>query len=694
MLRRKALSPPSPPWLWPWLIGHAVLLGQRPLADPEFWWHLARGRAVMAGAMAPSSALLALDRQFEADWLGGWPFYLLETQVGPLGLACVPLLAALGFMAWLAAITPRTATLWLAGVAPVALWLVRDDLGPTPALFDLIGQLTLTGQLAGSTSPRPSAWRIALIFCVWANLSPGVIWGLLLVAAWSSATPWRWLGAALVGGSLTPRGLLSWRDAVVQFAPQAFAGPGRDHPAAWNGLFAGGLDGVELAILLIGIGWAIVRWREPRDGSTAGRVAVPLLSVVLCREHLPMAGLWIAIDLLRSPPAGLVSLNIHRRWSIAIGCGLVAIAVGDATNLLETSRNRLGWGIAQELDPRLLDAATLTVDDAHRGAWAGDARSVGLLCWAAPQIRMVDHPRRALVGGRWPQHAQLQRDLRGAHRAAYRRDDGQWVGLVRQLRDWQVSLLCLPVEDVSLNRAMMETPWRPIDLDSPTVLYVSTDDTYFAPLVLEVEKQERFVEAGPWQPSRDAYDSRGWRVDAIKMLGGRPDPTPAIRQAELFRARRLPMAALRALLPLRAVSSSAGLRDEFRRCHEAFAELEWTNSGATSRFRQLLLRDLHATNNAVPWLAESTTAEPEELGVWVECLSHYRAGRLSAALAAAPPSSDDGRYAAALLALELGDIDRAAGELASVRPSKQLSLAIAADEWLEELRHFGHRSRP
>src|SRR5690606_13479479 len=113
----------------------------------------------------------------------------------------------------------------------------------------------------------------------------------------------------------------------------------------------------------------------------------------------------------------------------------------------------------------------------------------GVVAWVDANIRPVDHPERALLGGRWQLHANLIYDFVGEHRARYRRDDGSWGGFVEQLAQWDVDLLFLPAEDRLLHAAFLGTLYQPADLDSPTVPYVPGDRPEFGPVILEVMRQ-------------------------------------------------------------------------------------------------------------------------------------------------------------------------------------------------------------
>ena len=59
------------------------------------------------------------------------------------------------------------------------------------------------------------------------------------------------------------------------------------------------------------------------------------------------------------------------------------------------------------------------------------------------------------------------------------------------------------------------------------------------------------------------------------MLGLGPSALPAIRQSQFFRAAKLPMAALRALGPVRTGGGIAAVREQFLQCQETMALEEY-----------------------------------------------------------------------------------------------------------------------
>jgi hypothetical protein len=748
--RSTRLFTPSKHLRWPkvWCAALIVLLIQRPLSSPDLWWHLARGREVTSGTLFPAHALLTLDLSNEADWCGGVPFYLAWTLGGIDTLAAFPLLAAALLVGYAACQIPSDRRRWPAIIGlPLLLWTIRDGLEPGPQLFDLIGMLALWRVVNSDLSARNRLAAVFLTFALWANLGPRPIWGLLLLllAAWTPATqsppashaaskrdrndPTRGtaprrlilplLLAALLGGMVTPRGLLTWRDSIILFAPTSFANLAAYGEPAWYGCFQRvPWTSAELAFLLLWLTWTghhLLRRSSkfPPGGDIqplaasrpsllqSARCAVPLLAALLCKANLPACGLWILLDLLRADASPLPRLaHAHRHpWRRMIApfaaSAVTLLVIVDAAGYGLPPYRRLGWGISQELNPQLLDTQLLSVREAPTVGWSPDARSVGIVAWLDGDVTPADHPQRALLGGRTALHAALIEDLLGSHRARYRRDDGTWGGWVRQLADWNVEQLFVPAEQLPLNHALLRTPWKPADLDSPTIPYVSGHNLDFSQFILEAMQQQGFVEAGPWQPTLEIYAAAGWRSDLVAQLGGGPDPAPAILQSQLFRSLDLPLAALRALLPVRQQTQRPQLRREFRACQDDLVYQEWSRFGEASQFRRRIASTLNrdrAPAECPTWVTLIARDEADAAEAWTRCIELYLQGRLTEAIHELPQETSQQQYAAAMLWLELGDSNRAIELLDRLLSTSQdQSLLIAAKYWRKELEPFAGR---
>lgn len=717
-------SPPSGPmsprvashkWLFWWLGIITLLSVQRPVFSPNLWWHLSRGREVASGTFSPARSLLSLETASEADWAGGVPFYLLWSIGGIHALAAVPLLAALGLLGFVSRQRSGMSLAklpWL--LLPPLWWTLRDGLQPTPELFDLLGLLVLWCVLEASLTQSSRLLLTFLIFVGWASLGPQPIWGLLLIvvrvnfpqansvsksnsrklpATATTSLDWLWLrllGAALLGGMFTPRGPLGWRDSVMMLAPSAF---GDLTPLAPPDLLA------SVSFCLLWCLWVTSNVRSARthhDESTPLPLyilnwSIPLLGAWLSPANIPVCGLWMLLEFLHTAntvaeqkmPLRVPAFKIVAPVVATLLLGIVAL---DASGRGPTCNRRLGWGIAQELDLRLLDARLFSIPEETAIAWAPDGRSVGVVTWLDGNVRIADHPQRAFLGGRQQQHAALIRDLLGAHRARYRLDDGSWGGWVHQLAAWNVDMLVLPVEKQDLCRSLQSTPWTPADLDSPTIPFVSGEDLRFASVVLESLQQQDFVDTGPWQPTADIYAGQGWRIDVVELLGGGPDPGPAIRQSQLFRSQAIPMAALRALRPMRKLTDHPSLKAEFETCTTDLAYQEWLTSGQSSELRYRVLNVLRPNGHAVEPFLSSVSIEDSDAEAWDRFLEQYLHGQLASAISSLPLHTPQQHYAAALLWIELGDSNQALASLERVLTGEvSRPLQIAARHWKQQI---------
>ncbi|MCA9051761.1 MAG: hypothetical protein KDA89_23645, partial [Planctomycetaceae bacterium] len=639
-----------------WMVLIVVLIALRPISTPDLWWSLSLGREVSAGAWNPAAQLLTTEVRPVADWLGGLPFFLLWQWGGVYCLAAVPVPAALLSIRLLTGNVRRNTPVLSVVFVPLFVCLARLGLQPTPVLYDLLffGWLTKSttrDQTSARTGLRSGIFTF-LTFSLWANLSSGVLWGLLRVivaecislraltspsGTGNSAGLPQFLSGrvngrptvlpALLGCMVTPAGTGTLADAVTAAAPHAFCYQNAFGDATWRGLMDMQWTATDWGFILMWVAVLILFIRYVRRFRTASVSefvgvtdlvalpiavpAIPLFGGLLARGNLPICAAWMLADAawitssasrIATSQTGLLPVRKVGLWLVVTI--VTALSLLDAAGRISSDGARLGLGISQQLDFRLLNVnlpprpfgvsgqGTLSAGADEWVGWAPDTRSAGIAVWSIPGLKLVDAPTRALVGGRTQMHELLAADLLGEHRARYRRDDGSWGGWVATLEEWNVGLLFIPAEQFFLNQAMQRTTWRTIDLDSPTVPYVSTDDGTFAEDIVETLSQEDFVNYGGWQPSVDIYDSHGWRFDVVSVITGQPESAPAVRQSQRLRAAGLTMAALRSLLPVRSVTRHWTLRQEFLTCQAELLESEMTEFGHSRRLRAEVFRQL------------------------------------------------------------------------------------------------------
>ncbi len=668
-----------------------VLLVSRPLVSPHLWWDLARGREVLRGTFHPARELLVLDDASEATWLGGVPFFGLWSIGGVWALAVVPVLAG-GILWALLAKWHRHSTGLLTASATLVLLLfsVRADLEPTIWLWDLAGLLATWSVLKFVDRRRLSVTLLVSVFACWANLGPRPIWGLLLVLLWPERSTERGsaLGWCILAGMLTPRGPLTWLDSMVLFAPSAFV-PDVILEAQWRSVLD---SGWHPGLVAGGLLWLATLFRMTRQqsmraarGLSIALLSAPVFAVMLSTSNLAPAALWtVLIGIPESRSALAANRGCPQSgWHWAAIVLLSMFCVADALGLPGARSGRLGWGISQAIDPRLLEIGDMIAGDKVI-AWTGDCRSAGIAAWANTNSKLVDHPVRAILGGRAPLHAGIHRDLLWAHRAAYRLDDGNWGGWGRPFGAWQVEMLFLPDEADPLHRALLGTAWKPVKLDSPTVPYVSAERSRFDRAVVEVVLQQSFVETGAWQPTSEVYDSQGWRLDVWERLGLGPDVSPAIRLSRFFRAIQLPIAAVRALEPYRQTGVSS-IEQEFLACQAALAFDEWITLGQVSLLRQAVLEaGGMELSVAGPW--KTTSFNPDALSPeWRAAVKEYCGGQTRTAAESLTGTSPEVQFARGMLWLECGEPSRAITEFEAAIQAGTSKVSIAAKYWLTQL---------
>ncbi|QDT31296.1 hypothetical protein [Thalassoglobus polymorphus] len=740
-----------------WLAGVMFLVVQRPLYSHSLWWNLSRGREVAHGIFSPVKELLTLERAFEADWCSGLPFYLFWSTGGIHFLAAIPLLASTFLLIFLGKkLSAANGTWAVALMLPLFLWSVRGELQPVPGLIDLLGLVVLWQVLSARRSKRQLIFSVLLLFAVWSNFAPrpgwGLLWLLLTVGFQQSVdnaitkkknkrskvaersnthfmqSSLAVVVAALIGGICNPRGILSWRDSFVLMMPSTFVSPEFRLERAWSGAFNSKSWSVEetafLLLFFLSVG-LVVRaiWLSQRVEASTGSnsndegdlardrsrnrqrnlalislFSLPLLGCLLAKANLPICSLWLVLAVLwfsdQSVPSEKKTREHVQGWRLtSVAAIIFGIALVDATGISSLSTRRLGWGIDSEIDVRLLNLPQLDPDGEQLIGWSPDTRSVGAALWIDEGMKFVDVPQRALLGGRLREHSQQLEDLRGAHRASYFRDDGSQGGWVRKFSEWNVDLLILPVEFEVIHRELMKSPWRPLDMDSPAVPYGSSANSRMSQLVLEVIQQQGFVEFGPWQPSVENYSGHGWRFDFVELLGGGTDPAAAIRQSRLFRTMDIPVAALRALVPVRTGKVRGPLAHELGLCQRDLAYQEWTTFGQASVFRRLVLRefpsDSAGSSSATPLWGELTPDEIETPEVWEESVQLYLRGDLHGAIQTLPGETSQQCFASAMLWLELGETGSAMQELEKLlKLNPDRPMQIAANYWREQIQQF------
>jgi hypothetical protein len=315
---------------------------------------------------------------------------------------------------------------------------------------------------------------------------------------------------------------------------------------------------------------------------------------------------------------------------------------------------------------------------------ADDVRGAGMLTWQrASTIPVQDVPQRALLGGRLAEHAMLLADLAAERQGSYWREDGTQGGWWIPLMQRKTTLLLIEAERFDLIRGLEPTLWKPLSLDSPVIPYGSTADTVHTPAVVEILKQRRLVEFGPWtytppQSYGSQYDRglSGWRREAL-------DSRIALRQARVFRAMRLPRAACKILLHEQRRRSDAKVVMELAACQDDLAHSEYVHAGHVSSFRTIAAQ-MAARRIGREAVEDARFDGSADVPVgFPSAVAEYLDGDLKAALASLNDGSatQEERYAIACLLIEAGSPEQASDVLETIEHESDNGLRVLA-MWL------------
>lgn len=565
------------------LIVLTVAIGLQPVSDPGLWWELSRGRAVLDGTITPARALCAGPMVNEADWAGGVPWLLVFLAGGPTGFTFVRLtgVALIALAGWrtvesLGVRALVAATLML-GLAPA--------FAPGDRWADALAGLCLFW-IWPTNSLRRQALQIVLLGILWANLGPRSVLLLLFAAtvgwhrrSWQSGL--MLCGAAALGLSLTPRGPLGLWDSFRMLAPWLRLTPGELLASDWPPLWGT----VETAALF---GWGIfsvlVAWRLWSTGPTlrSERAAVWCLlqtAVVWNASLIPVLLPWLWSILPTS------SRPLQRwRWEAAtITLALGGLAWLHAAGCWPGQTTRLGWGIAEALEPRQLADA---IPPSARGTlFAPNLHTAGIGTWVAPPtLKIWQTPRQALLTGTWRAERDRMHELRTGWDLQHPRLDGTSGGWWLPLLDRQTTLLLIPAEDHRTLQSFEPKLWKPLAIDAPIIPYAFSGTPWATPGILQTLQQRDFVESGPWQFQPASPWGNDWCVDVWGGLTGQPDLQPIRRQIGIFASLGLPIAAVRMVHGVRRVDSDR-LGPELAEVQLSLAEVERKWLGQTPSFR-------------------------------------------------------------------------------------------------------------
>lgn len=654
-----------------------------PVAAPDVWWQLSRGQTVMAELSVPGPVLSAGGPVAEADWLGGFPFFLSWLVAGSAGLMLLKFCGA-GLLLFLIMRRFEPQLKWTAfALALVTLLAANAAWQPTPRLLDCwFVFLTWNASIHWSQSPtRQSTILVLLLLVLWANLAPLCLLGPVIVAVvpWLSGVQTEptvtrkqtglLLGSALLALMITPRGWYTLSDSLTQLVPALFYAQDLLAMTVWQPAFEQGLtiETVGLGILtLVTAGYLIfysTGWMES--------VAFLLLAVPawLNTDAVPPCSIGIALLLGRSlvsHPYPIQLLKAREYLSPAVGrllliVGIFILSWKAAAGALPGQPQRLGWGIDPELDITLL-AQAIGPLDYEGSAHCMDIASAGMLSWikADHKIRPYLTHRQALVQGRLFDELSLNSELSAGWMLQKPRITGDWGGWWVRMKERDCQLLLIPNGDARTIRALVDSRWQPMSVDAAVIPFGWSGELLSSPQIVKLLPVKEFLNRKQWTYSLPDPSGTPECSDWWGMLTGLPNLKPALLQARTFRAMQLYTAALRVLHPLLQHYDSPAVIREFELCQKELAYQEQLDAGAPSQLRLQAWQQTKQTNEFP--LAEAGPAfqgdhsPPDSVSPpLASAIEQYIHGDCSEAIAALTADDSESLYAKAQMLLESGD---------------------------------------
>ncbi|HET7711037.1 MAG TPA: hypothetical protein VFL80_03825, partial [Thermoanaerobaculia bacterium] len=189
------------------LIGLVPFLALFPLHNNDLWWHLAAGRWMTAHRSVPRGDLFSwtnfITQWVDNEWLAELLFYWTWKAGGDAALIVTraAIFAALSVLLYQLLIVLRAPKSFPAALAS-AVSLSHHWWELRPSVFSLAGVLLLLIAVE-----RRRFKLIPLLFLIWANLHPGFLFGLVLLAATLAASLLERVTAGWRRAHLPARGL-------------------------------------------------------------------------------------------------------------------------------------------------------------------------------------------------------------------------------------------------------------------------------------------------------------------------------------------------------------------------------------------------------------------------------------------------------------------------------------------------------
>jgi hypothetical protein len=287
------------------------------IADPDLWGHVTFGRAVwQTGAVSqpdPFSYVTAGRLWLNHEWLSEVIFYLAFAAMGPPGLILLKTATTVllfGLLYWelcRQGLTPLRAGLIVLAVVHfflVSLVTTRTLYFSYP-LF-LIVLIFIRRLSRGETS---WAWTLPPLFALWANLHPGFLAGIGVLAIWSfTEAAMRWSGrtqstsrtspvrviltvltASVLATALNPFGFDLW-----SFLYRTATVP-RPDITEWQPLTLMTRYGLAYAAYVAIATWGVLYSRRERQPALLAVLIVTMILPLIAIRHTPLSALGIAV---------------------------------------------------------------------------------------------------------------------------------------------------------------------------------------------------------------------------------------------------------------------------------------------------------------------------------------------------------------------------------------------------------------
>ncbi len=627
----------------------ALVLSLQPLSNVELWWQLVRGRTVMSGEWAPSRFLLSHEVLANGDWLNGTIAWGVFLWGGIAGLMVLKIFVALFTGGRLLKKCGRSfqrtffCLTLLVAVQPV--------FDPSSSTFDFLSIL-----LVAALAQKQRYFSIAAWAVVWANFSTGAIWVIPVFVAFvhhgrmvGVRGTAIWVCALLVCLSLTPRGPLSAVDMLVLAVPWLFneavflTGTGYSNSPVTMSVMAAIFMGLSALVL---------------PGTVRSRkiIVVVLTGVgVMTVRYLPLAATVSGLILIDLPDnVRLKKLSHFKGMRVVVSAIAATIVIWNVAGGIGGRSDRLGWGIADSIDLRFTERDLQQHQNSHLKAHCTDVNGAGLLLMACRSVQVLDVPEAAIRGDRLQEFWLMNHDLATGRKVSFIRQNGTEGGWWCELINKDVSLLVVSPKRQAVLTSLEPTLWKPLSLDSPQLVFGVAGIRRFNSQILTTRSQRDLFEYGGWRHELYCRTSVPSHTDLWAATTGFLDVRADIRQAGVFRAMAMNVAAVRTILPVLDFGGRPSCQQEFLKIQQQFAWYEWLNSGQVSALRRQVLHRLQS-EVSVPGVPEGELVSDKTAAIPNDAILSYCSGDLTAATAALTSQTVEAQYAKHVFQWESGD---------------------------------------